>query len=224
MGELKVGRLAVGMYATNCYFVYREGTPDCLVFDAPDHGKEVAAKLEENGLHIRGIFLTHGHFDHIWGASDLRIAASAYAEKRGEGGVKIYALDAEAHLLSDSDANVSAQMGRPCSVRPNTWVKDGEEIELAGMKLKVIATPGHTEGSCCYYFEESGILIAGDTLFEESVGRTDFPTGSGATLSRSIREKLFTLPENTIVYPGHGGTTTIGHEMACNPFVGDGVL
>jgi glyoxylase-like metal-dependent hydrolase (beta-lactamase superfamily II) len=99
-------------------------------------------------------------------------------------------------------------------------VKDGQEIELAGMRIKVIATPGHTVGGCCYYFEEAGFLLAGDTLFAESVGRTDFPTGSMSTLVRSIQDKLFVLPEETKVYPGHGESTTIGHEKMYNPFLG----
>jgi glyoxylase-like metal-dependent hydrolase (beta-lactamase superfamily II) len=114
--------------------------------------------------------------------------------------------------------NVSAQAGRACSTYADVYVKDGQEISLEGMTCRVIATPGHTAGGCCYYFEEAGILLAGDTLFAESVGRTDFPTGSMGTLVRSIKEKLFTLPEDTRVYPGHGESTTIGHEKKCNPF------
>ena len=93
-----------------------------------------------------------------------------------------------------------------------------EEIALAGMTCKVIATPGHTAGGCCYYFAEAGILVSGDTLFAESVGRTDFPTGSMGTLVRSIKEKLFVLPEDTRVYAGHGESTTIGYEKKNNPF------
>ena len=98
------------------------------------------------------------------------------------------------------------------------YVKDGEELEIAGIKCKVLATPGHTAGGTCYYFEEAGFVVCGDTLFAESVGRTDFPTGSMSTLVRSIKEKLFTLPEETTAYPGHGDSTTIGHEKKYNPF------
>ena len=98
------------------------------------------------------------------------------------------------------------------------YVKDGEELNLAGMTCKVISTPGHTAGGTCYYFEEGGFVVCGDTLFAESVGRTDFPTGSMSTLVRSIKEKLFTLPEETTAYPGHGDSTTIGHEKKYNPF------
>ena len=99
------------------------------------------------------------------------------------------------------------------------FVQDGDIIEAAGMCCKVIATPGHTAGGCCYYFEEADLLVCGDTLFQESVGRTDLPTGSMGTLVRSIREKLLVLPENTQVYPGHGDSTTIEHEKKYNPFL-----
>ena len=97
-------------------------------------------------------------------------------------------------------------------------MKDGQEITLADMTCKVLATPGHTIGSCCYYFEEEKLLISGDTLFLESVGRTDLPTGSMAKLNRSIKEKLAVLPEDVKVYPGHGDSTSIGYEMQYNPF------
>ncbi len=218
-GTLKIGRIPMGSFSTNAYFVYREGNPDTLVFDAPDHGKELCDVLEKHGLHVRALFLTHGHFDHVWGASELRIAAGAKAEERGEEPVKIYALDAEEALLNDPHLNVSEQMGRPVRVKANVFLTDGQELEISGMKLKVIATPGHTQGGACYYFEEAGILVAGDTLFQESVGRTDLPTGSSSRLVRSIQEKLFCLPDETVVYPGHGDETTIGHEKKYNPFV-----
>ena len=114
--------------------------------------------------------------------------------------------------------NVSEMAGRACTVSADEYLKDGQEIEVAGMTLQVIATPGHTGGSCCYYLKEAGFLLSGDTLFQESVGRTDFPTGSMSSLVRSIKEKLFVLPDEVKVYPGHGGATTIGYEKENNPF------
>ncbi|MCR4618445.1 MAG: MBL fold metallo-hydrolase [Lachnospiraceae bacterium] len=209
MADIKIGRMVIGVAATNCYFVYREGNKNCVVIDAPDKGKEIAAALAKHGFSVEALLLTHGHFDHIWGASELRQATSA----------KIYALDAEQPLLEDSRLNVSAQSGRPATVKVNKYLSDGEEFTLADITFKVIATPGHTAGSCCFYIEEAGILIAGDTLFLESVGRTDLPTGSGATLERSVKEKLFVLPDETVCYPGHGDETTIGHEKKYNPFL-----
>jgi glyoxylase-like metal-dependent hydrolase (beta-lactamase superfamily II) len=209
MADIKIGRMVIGVCATNCYFVYREGSKECVVIDAPDKGKEIASTLKKHGFEVSAVLLTHGHFDHIWGASELRNATSA----------KIYALDKEQPLMEDSTLNVSADCGRPATLKVNRYLRDGEEIELAGIKFKVIATPGHTAGSCCFYVEEAGLLVAGDTLFRESVGRTDLPTGSGATLERSVMEKLFVLPDETLVYPGHGDETDIGHEKKYNPFL-----
>ena len=211
MADIKIGRMVIGVCATNSYFLYREGSKECIVIDAPDNGKGMADSLKKNGFTVAAILLTHGHFDHIWGASELRNATSA----------KIYALDAEEKLLTDSNLNSSAMAGRGATVKANSFFKDGEETEIAGIKIKVIATPGHTIGSCCFYIPEAGFLLSGDTLFCESVGRTDLPTGSGATLGRSITEKLFVLPDETKVYPGHGDETTIGHEKKYNPFVGE---
>lgn len=217
MAEIKIGKMVLGMCQTNCYFLYREGGQDCIVVDPADQGANIFRALQKNGLRVAGILLTHGHFDHIWGLDGLRDAANAAAEE--EGTVKAYACEAEKKLLQDAGLNVSAQAGRPCTTFADVYVKDGQELELAGMRCKLIATPGHTEGGCCYYFEEAGFLLAGDTLFAESVGRTDFPTGSMSRLVRSIREKLFVLPDETKVYPGHGESTTIGHEKAYNPFL-----
>ena len=98
-------------------------------------------------------------------------------------------------------------------------MKDGQKVEIAGMQFQVIATPGHTKGSCCYYFEKAGVLLSGDTLFQDSVGRTDLPTGSMSALVRSVREKLMVLPDDVTVYPGHGECTSIGHERKYNAFL-----
>jgi glyoxylase-like metal-dependent hydrolase (beta-lactamase superfamily II) len=217
MAEIKIGRVVLGMLQTNCYFLYREGTADAIVVDPADDGAWLADGLERNGLRVAGILLTHGHFDHTYGGEALKNAANEVAEKCGAESVKIYVCEAEKELMENPRLNLSAQMVGDYSLKADVYVKDGEEITIAGMTCKVIATPGHTVGGCCYYFEEAGFLISGDTLFQESVGRTDFPTGSMSTLVRSIKEKLFVLPDKTQVYPGHGDSTTIGAEKKYNP-------
>jgi glyoxylase-like metal-dependent hydrolase (beta-lactamase superfamily II) len=209
MSGLKIGRLMLGICQTNCYFVYKEGTTDVIFFDPADKGDYIYETLLEKGFHVKGILLTHAHFDHIWGTNKLRELS----------GAPIYAYEAEKALCEDAVTNVSDQVGRPYTVIPDGYLKDGEEITIAGITCKLIATPGHTVGSCCYYFEDDGILIAGDTLFAESVGRTDLATGSMSALTRSIQERLMCLPDETKVYPGHGESTTIGHERQYNPFV-----
>lgn len=218
MEEIKIGRMVLGVCQTNCYFLYREGGQECIVVDPADKGNRIYSALQKNGFRVAGILLTHGHFDHIWGLDELREAVNAAAESDGLEPVKVYAEEDERALLKSVEWNVSAQAGRACATYADVYVKDGQTVTIAGMTCKVIATPGHTAGSCCYYFEEAGILVSGDTLFAESVGRTDFPTGSMGSLLRSIKEKLYTLPGETRVYPGHGDSTTIAHEIQYNPF------
>lgn len=218
MAEIKIGRMVLGVCSTNCYFLYRVGAPEVIVVDPADYGEKIASALERNGFQVAGILITHGHFDHILGCAELKALSNEAAKEDGRDEVKVYACEAEKELMKSTRNNLSASMGTSCSLEADVYVKDGEEINLAGMTCKVIETPGHTEGGCCYYFEEAGILVSGDTLFQESVGRTDFPTGSMSTLVRSIKEKLFVLPEDTVVYPGHGDSTTIACEKKYNPF------
>ena len=124
----------------------------------------------------------------------------------------------QAVLNLEPDA-ATHMIARSCEIKADEYVRDGEEITVAGISCQLLATPGHTKGSCCYYFEKDKLLISGDTLFQESVGRTDLPTGSMSSLVRSVREKLMILPEDVKVYPGHGESTTIGHEKELNPFL-----
>ena len=201
--------MTMGVCATNCYYVYREGSTEVIVFDPADRGGDIYHAITEKGFKIGAILLTHGHFDHIWGAEELR----------AKSGARIYAYEKEQPMCESSGLNLSAQMGRACTIKVDCYRKDGEEIQVGDLKCRLLATPGHTTGSCCYYFEEDGKLFSGDTLFCQSVGRTDFPTGSMSEIVRSVKEKLMVLPDEVKVYPGHGDTTTIGFERENNPFL-----
>lgn len=208
MAELKIGKMTMGMCQTNCYFLYREGETGVIFVDPAEQGKYLYDKLTEHGFHIEAILLTHGHFDHIMGCKELRDLS----------GAKVYAMAEEKVLLQDPYVNISSQWSRKYTMEADVYLQDGQELCFGDKKCKVIATPGHTIGSCCFYFEEDKILVSGDTLFFESVGRTDFPTGSMSKLQRSIRERLMILPEDVRVYPGHGMATDIAHEKENNPF------
>jgi glyoxylase-like metal-dependent hydrolase (beta-lactamase superfamily II) len=208
MSDLKIGRIVLSVCATNCYFVYHEGQSECIVIDPADRGDYIYEALKSKGFKVTHILITHGHFDHIWGCSKLRSLTSA----------PVYALDLEQDVMESAVLNSSEAAGRACTVKVNNYVKDMDVLELNGFKIQVLATPGHTHGSCCYYFIDDNVLISGDTLFAESVGRTDLPTGSMSELIHSIETKLAALPDDTSVYPGHGDQTTIGHEKDYNPF------
>jgi len=207
---LRVEWMTLGICATNCYFLINEESKEAIVVDPADKAARIVNRTQELGVTIKAIFLTHGHGDHTLAVDALR----------QETGAEVYACEAEERLLLDPNLNLSPMLfGRPVTVEADVLVKDGQELEVAGMKWKVLHTPGHTKGGCCYYQESSQTLISGDTLFRCSVGRTDFPGGSMSELVRSIEEKLFTLPEETIVYPGHDRSSDIGYEKKFNPYV-----
>ena len=210
MEELKVGCIVLGILENNCYFVHREGETETIFVDPGSQGDKLFVKLREKGLEVKSILLTHGHFDHIMGVNEMREIS----------GAKVYAMKAEEELLSDPVMNSSAKVGKSYTVKPDVLLNDGDTVELGSMKFKVIATPGHTIGGCCYYSEEDGVLFSGDTLFCESVGRTDFDTGDVRALKQSLK-KLMELPDEVKVYPGHNDFTTIGHERLYNPFISE---
>ena len=210
MGQTMMRRILAGALRTNCYLIYNEETKETLIIDPADEADKIGRIVEENSLRPAAILLTHGHFDHIGAVSGLK-------ERYG---CEVYCLGEEKGLMENMAYNLSSMFSGGFTVTPDELLKDGDELSLAGFHIRVIATPGHTKGSCCYYFPEDRFLMSGDTLFEESVGRSDFPTGSAQALVRSIREKLFVLPDDTPVYTGHGEPTTIGHEKRYNPAAG----
>lgn len=209
MTEIKVESYVVSDFGTNCYFVINTETKEMLIVDPGDNATMLAAKIEDEQLKPVAILLTHGHLDHASAAEELA--------KKFE--VKIYAHEAEKETLEDSRMNLTAAFGAAKVFHADVFLKDDEILELIGCKIKVLFTPGHTPGGCCYYFNDQRILFSGDTLFCESVGRTDFPGGSSSTLIRSIREKLLNLSDDIKVYPGHMAQTSIGTEKMYNPFI-----
>ena len=201
--------LVVGDIETNCYLFGADDTTDCAVVDPGDDADMIIYMAQSSNKNISAILLTHGHFDHIGAVSTLR-------EKFG---VKVYALKDEEVVLTDPGVNLSMYHGAAYKEHADVYLKDGDSIDVAGCNVKILATPGHTIGSACYYIEKENVLFSGDTLFQQSVGRTDFSTSSSTMLVRSIHEKLFTLPSETLVYTGHGPETDIGYEKKYNFYV-----
>lgn len=206
MAELKIYRRVVGMIQTNVYFILNEETKELVIADPADDAYALEADISSWGAKPAAIYLTHGHHDHIGAVNELK-------EKYG---IPVVAYETEKALLCDTKANLSAFYG-PLTVEPDVLVKDGDKLDYAGLECTVIHTPGHTAGSCCFYFPENKILISGDTLFQCSYGRTDLPTGSFTDLEKSVRRLLSELPEDVTVCPGHMGFTTIEAEKRYNP-------
>lgn len=207
---MKIDRFVIGPVGTNCYIVRNDDTDECFVTDPAACPLELVGHIRREGLNVKAVLLTHGHFDHIMGLDDFL----------KEFPVPVYAFSEEKPLLESAELNSSLGMfGRPYTFSGAEYVSDGQILHIAGFEIRVIHTPGHTAGGCCYYIPAENVLISGDTLFRASVGRTYLPTGSMGDLVRSVREKLFVLPEETKVYPGHMEETTIGYEKKYNPFV-----
>ncbi|MBQ9931832.1 MAG: MBL fold metallo-hydrolase [Firmicutes bacterium] len=194
---------------TNVYIAVDENTKKAFLVDPADPNPKAAQFLQENGYELEYIILTHGHGDHIGGIAFMK-------EQFPQ--VKLVACEKEKVILSDPKINFSRDIcGQPITVDADIYVNDGDTLQVGDLELKFIHTPGHTPGGMCIYVGDT--LFSGDTLFARSVGRTDFPLGSMTQLTASIREKLFLLPDDTKVYPGHMGATTIENEKRSNPFV-----
>lgn len=208
---LKLIKLPVGQLQTNCYMIGNIENKKAFVVDPGEEADTIIKQLKEENLKIVGILLTHGHGDHIMAVKGLK-------EEYGTS-LKVYASSDETELLSKPEYNLSVMISTPYSLTPDIELSDGQVIPELGLPIECIKTPGHTAGGMCFYLKEENTLITGDTLFEGSIGRTDFPTGNHDVLIESIKTKLMCLPNETKVYPGHGDASTIGYERQHNPFI-----
>ena len=198
------------MISTNCYIVYKEPQGEenpCIIIDPGDNAPYLTKLCRDEKLTPQAILLTHGHFDHMMAADELRKTFQ----------IPIYAGEKEVELLADPDMNVSKLGGECVSLNVDRLLRDGETLDFLGEEWRVLFTPGHTGGGVCYYLKDQKMLFSGDTLFDQSVGRTDLPTGSGRAIIDSVTRVLFALPDDVMVYPGHGDETSIGYEKLHNP-------
>ena len=210
VGELMVRGIVVGVFEENCWVVGNRQSGEAVCIDPGDEPGEILALARDLGVRIKVIANSHGHADHILGVAGVQAATGAR--------FLLHAADLE--LVRHGWQGLAQRMGLAVPQpppEPDAFVRDGDTVEVAGLRLRVIATPGHTRGSVCYYSE--GLLFSGDTLFEGSIGRTDMPGGSYDEELTSICERLLVLPDETVVRPGHMAQTTIGYERLHNPYV-----
>lgn len=202
--------LPVGVLQCNCSIFGDETTREAIVIDPGDEIADILAILKRHGLTVKAIVITHAHIDHIGGAAKLKAATGApvYLNQRDQ--------DLYDHLDLQAAWIGTATPERTAIDMP---IKDGDRLRIGETDFHVLHTPGHTQGSISLWIPEEHKLIAGDTLFRDSIGRTDLPGGDGRQILLSIRDKLLPLPEETVVIPGHGSATTIGREKERNPFL-----
>ena len=207
---MRITNLPSGALQANTYLAVDEKTNEGFIVDPGGYNKVLTKEVRDNDVKIKYIILTHGHSDHICGVNE---------HKAEFPDAKIVAYKDEEAMLENPNLNQSPGFGVPYSTKADILVSDGDELKVGDVTLKFIHTPGHTEGGMCIHVEEAKALFSGDTLFRQAIGRTDFPGGSYKEIMDSIRKKLFLLPDDTNVFPGHMGTTSIGFEKENNPFV-----
>ena len=211
--HLQIQTIVSMPFAENTYVAWHEGRADCVVVDPGTEPEAILAFLREQGLTPAAILNTHGHADHIAGNADLKAAYPEAPLVIGAG---------DAALLTDPVLNVSRSYGFDIISPPaDRLVREGDTVLFAGLTLDIREIPGHSPGHIVFVVRDGGVVFGGDVLFRGSVGRYDFPGSNGEALFRSIRDKLFTLPPDSIVYPGHGPVTTVGQEKRHNPYVGE---
>ena len=202
--------IPVGPLQCNCSVIGDEGTREAMVIDPGDDINEVLALAQKHGLTVKEIVITHAHIDHVGGAMKLRQITGAPILLNQNDYALLKMLDLQAAWVG---------MASPGKVEIDQGLGEGDKVRAGSLEATVLHTPGHTEGSVCLYFPAQQKLIAGDTLFAGSIGRTDLPGGNPRQILRSIEDKLLGLPEETLVVPGHGPNTTIGREKERNPFL-----
>lgn len=207
---MQIYNIPTGAIGTNTYLVYDENSMEGFLVDPGAYNSGVSDKIKDLGIDIRYIILTHGHADHIMGVEGF---------KNDFPGAELVANINEKGMLNDRTLNMSVQFGDPTEIDADIYVDDGDTMDVGGMHLEFLFTPGHSPGGMCIYIPDEKTLFSGDTLFQSSIGRTDFPGCSFEALKQSIHEKLWPLPEDTSVFPGHMGPTNIGFEREHNPFV-----
>ncbi len=214
---LTIEMFTLGPWGTNCYLLHTGEGSDAWIVDASFGPAPITSRVEELGLTVRAIILTHAHVDHIAGLTELR---TRFPD------AEVLLHDAEKDWLENPMLNLSEAAGQPVTSSPaDRSPKEGETLELSGHSFTVLHTPGHSPGSITLHSAGSGVALVGDTLFAGSIGRSDFPTSDPDALFDSILKKLYTLPDETHALPGHGNPTTIGEEKQSNPFVrASGVL
>jgi glyoxylase-like metal-dependent hydrolase (beta-lactamase superfamily II) len=202
--------LPVGVLQCNCSIFGDEQSREAIVIDPGDDIGQVLAILARHSLKVKAIVITHAHIDHIGGAAKLKAST----------GAPVYMNAKDQELYDHLDVQASwLQMKIPERTAIDSEAREGDTLELGGAVFHVLETPGHTRGSISLWIPAENKLIAGDTLFRDSIGRTDLPGGDGRQILRSIRDKLLPLPDDAAVVPGHGGLTTIGRERERNPFL-----
>jgi glyoxylase-like metal-dependent hydrolase (beta-lactamase superfamily II) len=202
--------LPVGPLQCNCSIIGDETTHEAMVIDPGDDIADILALIGKHNLQVKQIVITHAHIDHVGGAMKLRAATGAPILLNQNDSALLKMLDIQAAWLG---------MSPPGKVEIDHSISDTDKVQAGPFLAQVMHTPGHTEGSICLYFPAEKKLIAGDTLFAGSIGRTDLPGGSFDKIIRSLREKVLTLPDDTVVVPGHGPLTSIGEERESNPFL-----
>ena len=209
VNELMVSGIVVGMFAENCWVIGSRRTREAIVIDPGDQPDEILALARDMGVNIKLIANSHAHIDHIMGVRGVKEATGAQ--------FLMHPNEIEIARGATGRGSLLLGMNVEAPPDPDALLADGDEVEVEGVKLKVIHTPGHTQGSVSFYTD--GLLFSGDTLFRGSIGRTDLPGGNYEQEMASIVDKLLALPDDTVVLPGHMEETRIGHERQTNPFV-----